>query len=79
MNKPIAPCIKCTPETGRCAEPNCHITCERYNHFLQLNNEYKDEVLKEKELDSLNYSLSRRRKKMGGINIRKANEHRRNK
>lgn len=79
MNKPKAPCVKCTPETGRCAEPNCHIYCERYNDFLQMNNEYKDEVLKEKELDSLNYSLSCRRKKMGGINIRKANKNRRNK
>lgn len=76
MKQPTSPCLGCP---DRCPEPNCHITCERYNHFLQLNNEYKDEVLKEKELDSLNYSLSRRRKKMGGINIRKANEHRRNK
>lgn len=78
MNKPIAPCIKCTPETGRCAEPNCHITCKRYNDFLKLNKEYHDQLLKEKDIDSLNYSLSRRRKKMGGISIRKANEYRRN-
>ena len=78
MNKPIAPCIKCTTETGRCAEPNCHITCERYNGFLKLNKEYHDQLLKEKDIDSLNYSLSRRRKKMGGINIRKSNEYRRN-
>lgn len=33
MKQPISPCLGCTAETGRSAEPNCHMTCKPYLAF----------------------------------------------
>lgn len=33
MKQPKSPCLDCTPETGRSAEPNCHMTCKPYLAF----------------------------------------------
>ena len=45
MQKPIAPCKGCTPETGRSADPNCHTTCERYIEY-QKEREIWNEIVR---------------------------------
>lgn len=77
MNRPVAPCKDCTTETGRCADPNCHASCERYLVYFERNELYKAELQKKREEDSVYYDLGKRRKRMGAVNVMKRNRKRR--
>lgn len=46
--KEISPCKGCTAETGRCANPNCHQTCEKYIDFFNRNEKRKSQIREEK-------------------------------
>lgn len=37
-------CKGCTPETGRSADPNCHMTCEKYLAECAESNRIKEIV-----------------------------------
>lgn len=76
MVRLIAPCKGCP---DRVAEPNCHITCERYLTYVRLNKEMKDEIHKQKEIDAFIYSMNARRGRMGGVNVIKQERKQREK
>ena len=50
MKKPFSPCKGCTPETGRSADPNCHVTCEKYVAYRREQNAWNVYERKQKDI-----------------------------
>lgn len=44
-------CFGCTPETGRSAEPNCHMTCTKYITECAKNEKRKSVIIEAKRGD----------------------------
>lgn len=55
MREENKPCNGCTPETGRCANPNCHETCEKYLKYTEELEREKLERKERKRMESLVY------------------------
>ena len=74
MKKPIAPCKGCQ---DRVIEPNCHITCIRYNEFVKQSEQYREEKYKAIEANRIQNEIENRRKKLAatGQMYRKKKRH----
>lgn len=62
MRRPESPCLNCTTETGRCAEPNCHMTCEKFLEFDMQNKRLRNEKIKTARENEDQYRIEARRK-----------------
>ena len=71
MVRIIAPCKGCTE---RVADPNCHITCEKYLTFRRLKDEQKKELTEKAIQEQIQNDIERdriRRAKTGQLKRRR--------
>ena len=54
----IAPCMKCTFETGR--HPGCHAECEKYIEWTKQNDEKRKKLSEAKTIERLNSEARQR-------------------
>jgi hypothetical protein len=52
MKQPMSPCKGCTFETGRCIEPNCHDTCERFIEYKRAHESWKAPIKERKSAEN---------------------------